>query len=478
MHGRMNQLRRVLGFASSCGLAALLAACDRGPALGHEVRLTEPERSGATFSFPYYTDLAAHGEVVAATFMVANGRMNRHVVVRRSQDGGATWGPPAILDEPGFGDTISVAPKLVPFADGGLLATWQARRNAVGQKFILARRSTDFGATWGPTQTLNSVAQSFPQGTASRDDGAVLVAYSDERNIERDIFANHSTDGGATWQPADAVVMPSAKAESVGPAPALGKGGDAWVAWEEKKRGDASIQVARSSDGGSTWSSPVRIDRSAERASPIWPALVESHGRLTAVWTAGIVGQTSRSWLWMSSSTDGGSTWSDPKAVYEGSAQAVFQLLAKGDRVYLVWNGGSNDETGIYFNSSEDSGATWTRPFDAPARLDDARPAIMAVRPRIAVAGDTIGVAWQEGDKAILARLSADGGKTWPGDKAIAVASVEKESLRQPQVAVGDTGAWVLWERWADMSGVRKTLADADIPTPIDVMVRKVPFAK
>ena len=62
--------------------------------------------------------------------------------------------------------------------------------------------------------------------------------------------------------------------------------------------------------------------------------------------------------------------------------------------------------------------------------------------------------------------------------EAIAVASVEKESLRQPQVAVGDTGAWVLWERWADMSGVRKTLADADIPTPIDVMVRKVPFAK
>jgi len=28
------------------------------------------------------------------------------------------------------------------------------------------------------------------------------------------------------------------------------------------------------------------------------------------------------------------------------------------------------------------------------------------------------------------------------------------------------------------MTGVRKTLADADLPTPIDVFVRKIPFPK
>ncbi len=447
-----------------------------GPDLGPETRLTEPEKSGATFSFPYYTDVVARGNTVAAVYMVANGRMNRHVVVRRSTDGGRTWGAPFVLDEPGFGDTISVSPDLVTFADGSLLAVWQARRNAVGEKFILSRKSSDFGATFGETRTLNAVHQSFPGSVASRPDGAVLVAYSDERNIERDIFANHSTDGGATWPTADVIVAPSNKSESVGPTAALGEGGEAWVAWEEKRRGDAALSVAHSSDGGATWSSPVRIDDPNAKASPIWPSLVESGGRLTATWTSGIVGETSRSWLWMVSSTDGGKTWSAPKAVYEGAALAISQMLAVGPRLFLVWHGGASDETGIYFNSSEDGGATWTRPFDSPARLDDSRPAILAVRPRIAVDGNRLAVAWQEGDREIVARLSADGGKTWLGEKAIRVAEVEKGNLRLPQVAVSDQGAWVLWERWADMTGLRKTLADADLPTPIDIVVRKVPF--
>ncbi|MFM8412861.1 MAG: exo-alpha-sialidase [Alphaproteobacteria bacterium] len=468
------------------GIVAALAAvsvatstgCHWGSDLGPEARLTEPEKSGATFSFPYYTDIAARGNTVAAVYMVANGRMNRHVVVRRSQDGGATWGAPFVLDEPGYGDTISVAPKLVPFADGSLLAVWQARRNAVGEKFILSRRSTDFGGSFADTQKLNEVPQSFPGAIASRPDGAVLVAYSDERNIERDIFANHSSDGGATWTMPDVILAPSDKAESVGPAPAIGKGGEAWVAWEEKKRGDAAIDVVHSSDAGATWSKPVRIDDPKAKASPIWPALVEAGGRLTAAWTGGFVGQTSRSWLWMSSSTDGGKTWSAPNAIYEGAAQTLFQLLSDGTRVFLVWHGGAADETGIYFNSSADGGATWSRPFDAPARLDDARPAILAVRPRMSFDGDRIAVTWQEGDKEVVARLSNDGGKTWLGDKAIRVAEVEKGNLRLPQVAVSDQGAWVLWERWADMTGLRKTLADADLPTPIDIMVRKVPFPK
>lgn len=454
------------------------AGCHWGSDLGPEVRLTEPEKSGATFSFPYYTDIVARGNMVAAVYMVANGRMNRHVVVRRSQDGGTTWGPPFVLDEPGYGDTISVAPKLATFADGSLLALWQARRNAVGEKFILSRKSNDFGGSFAETRKLNAVAQSFPGGVAWRPDGTVLVAYSDERNIERDIFANHSSDGGASWSEADVIVAPSNKAESVGPAPAIGKGGEAWIAWEEKKRGDASISVVHSSDAGSTWSAPVRIDHPDAKASPIWPALVEANGRLTAVWTGGFVGQTSRSWLWLASSTDGGQTWSKPQAIYEGAAQAIFQLLSDGTRLFLVWHGGAADDTGIYFNSSPDGGATWSRPFDAPARLDDSRPAILAVRPRIAIDGDRIAVAWQEGDKEIVARLSSDGGKTWLGDKAVRVAEVDKGNLRLPQVAVSDQGAWVLWERWADMTGVRKTLADADLPTPTDVIVRKVPFPR
>lgn len=451
--------------------AAILAGCSSG-SMGPEVRLTEPERSGTTFSYPYYTDIAASGETVLAAYLVTNGSMNKHVVVRRSQDGGGTWAAPIVLNEPGYGDTISVSPKLAALPGGAIVAVWQSRRNATGDKFILARRSPDFGATWEAIRVLNSAPQSFPPAVAARDDGEIVAAYSDERNIERDIFANVSSNGGGGWRSADAIVAPSAKAESTAPSVAIGEGGDVWVAWEEKQRGRANVRVSRSTDRGATWGEPRRIDRDGAPASPIWPSIAWSKGRLTAAWTGGVVGSTNRSWLWISSSTDGGETWSPPKTVYEGPAQAVFHLLARGSDVHLVWTGGGNDDAGVYFNSSADGGATWSRPDDSPQRLDEAGGK-SSIAPRIAVAGQRVAVAWQEGDHAIRLATSADGGRSWPGGP-LRVAADEKDELRLPQVALGDKAAFVLWERWADMSAQRKTLADADKPTPIDVYVRRV----
>lgn len=441
--------------------------------MGPETRLTEPERSGATFSLAYYTDLAARGNAVVAAYLVANGPSNKHVVVRRSTDGGATWSAQEALDEPGYGDTISVAVRLTPLPGGALLATWQARRNNTGDKFILARRSPDFGATWQPAQVLNAVPQSFPQAVAAGADGRVLVAYSDERNVERDIFANASTDGGATWRSSDAAVSPPVKAESTGPAVVLGEGGDAWVAWEEKQRARGVLLVARSRDGGATWEAPRRVDRDGAEASPIWPALAWSSGRLTIAWTGGVVGSRNRSWLWSSSSTDGGASWSEPRTIYAGPAQAIFHLVAQGPGIHIAWSGGGLDASGVYYNSSADGGATWSRPDDAPQRLDEGTAKVPAGRVRLAVAGPRVAAVWQEGDHAIQFRGSTDGGATWSGSP-LRVAAEEKEALRLPQVAIGDGAAWVLWERWADMTGQRRTLADANKPTPIDIYVRRV----
>jgi Neuraminidase (sialidase) len=304
----------------------------------------------------------------------------------------------------------------------------------------------------------------------------VLVAFSDERNVGRDVFVNRSGDGGATWLAKEVLVDTTPRTESLGPWPALGAGSDAWVVWEEKRRGEPQIQVSRSRDGGLTWGPPVRVDPKEQEASPIWPVIVESGGRLTVAWTAGVVGDRLRSWLFVASSTDGGATWSAPTVLYEGPAQAVFQLVAHGSSLYMVWNaGGSDGGIGVYFNASDDGGATWRLPLDAPQRIDAAGPEIPAGRPRVAVAPDgaTVAVVWQEEEKRIALRFSRDGGRTWPSPPAT-VASVDKSRVRFPVVAATDKAAWVLWEEWADMTGVRKTLADVEKATPLDVYVSKV----
>jgi hypothetical protein len=56
----------------------------------------------------------------------------------------------------------------------------------------------------------------------------------------------------------------------------------------------------------------------------------------------------------------------------------------------------------------------------------------------------------------------------------VEIARADKNRVRFPVVAASETAAWVLWEDWADMTGVRKTLADVEKLTPVDVYVRKV----
>jgi hypothetical protein len=472
----LTTLRR--GVAALLVAIGLAAGCTSGgePTLGPVTRLSEPEHGAAVFSWPYYTSLLARDDGVIAAYMILSGTKNRSVAVRRSTDGGSTWSPQFALNAEGYDGTISVTPKLAFVGGDSVLAVWQSRRNEAGQKFVVARRSNDFAATWQPPVQLNSVAQSFSPAIAARPDGFAFVAFSDERNTARDIFVNRSVDGGVTWLTNDVAVDSAERTESTAPAVAVGQGQDAYVIWEEKGRGAPRLLFGRSGDGGQTWAPVRRVDPENGPASPIWPALVESGGRLTAVWTAGLIADTTKSWLWVSSSTDKGETWSTPQLFYEGGIQTFFQVISVGSRLYLAWSGGARATVGgIYLNVSDDGGATWRQPLDQPLRIDDGAGATgVPAQPRIAATDDgLVAITWQEDNKRIAVKLSADFGRTWPAQSST-IATSDKNRLRFPQVALGRRQAYVLWEEWTDASPQRKTLADVEKLSPVDVFVRSV----
>jgi Neuraminidase (sialidase) len=476
-----------LGFLALLLALSAVTACSRGSGggaydLGPVTRLNDEEGMAGTFSWPYYTAITARGADVVASWLNRNGPRDRDLMVRASGDSADSWGPAQLMNDGEYQRTVSVVPKLAPLsAQSELLIVWHARRNVAGQKFVLARRSEDFGKSWAPVQRLNSVTQSFLASVGVHGD-EVVVAYSDERNIERDIFANRSLDSGRTWMETDVRVDRGVKSNSDAPAVAIGADGRAYVAWEQRPGRNAEekrtqIQVASSADHGQTWDQPHRVEPDDQPVSPMWPALVESKGRLVAAWTGGLSGDTSQSWLWLATSTDHGTTWSAPQLVYEGSVQTFFQLLSSGDRVFLVWHAGdSGKPSGVYFNASDDGGATWRQPWNAPLRVDDGKaPGDGARHPRMAIQGDSgVAITWQENEQKIQVRMSDDAGRTWPTPPIEVAAAAEKTTVRYPQVARSDRGAFVLWEAWTDMSGQRKNLGDLDKPTPRDVYVRGV----
>ncbi len=481
--------RRTAGLLlAAAALAAVSGACSRDVGggrydLGPVTRLNEVEGLAGTFSWPYYTAITARGGNVVAAWLNRNGQRDRDLMIRASTDAGDTWSAEQLMNEGEYQRTVSVVPKLAPLPkENELLVVWHARRNYAGQKFVLVRRSEDFGKTWDPVRALNSVTQSFLPSVDVSADGSVLVAWSDERNVERDIFSNHSRDAGKTWMPTDVRIDRGAKSDSDAPTVALGGDGRAYVAWEQRPARGAPhevrprISIAASSDMGETWDVPQRVEPDDQPSSPMWPSLVEAKGRLTAAWTGGVSGDTSKSWLWIASSTDQGKTWSTPATVYEGSIQAFFQLVHDGDNVYLVWHAGdAGKPSGVYFNASEDGGATWRHPWNQPVRIDDGKSIGDGARhPRLATFdGRGVAVTWQENEQKIVVTTSDDGGKTWVSPIEVASAA-EKKTVRYPQVALSSRGAFVLWEAWTDMTGERKNLGDLDKPTPRDVFVRGV----
>ncbi len=458
------------------------AACTRdGADLGPVMQLNDEDGNGGSFSWAYYTSLVADGDRVVVAWMDQNGKQNRNVMTRRSEDRGQTWSAAFALNQPDFANTISVVPTLHALpAENELLALWQTRRNEAGQKFVLVRRSTDFGATWGDIKILNKRMQSFLPVYAQRADGAMIVAWTDERNIFRDIYVNRSLDGGETWLDPDVVVSKLPRSEAGAPTLALGEGDDAYLVWEERPHsqdegGLPYMSTAHTSDMGAAWSRPTAVGTGKEKLpSPMWPQLIFNDGLLTLVWTGGITGEQRGSWVWMSQSDDGGKTWKGPTEIYAGTTQAFFHLQSKGPQVYLAWHGGEDDQPGhIYWNASDDGGKTWRHSWTAPVRLDKSGKAF---HPRLGVGADSdnVAVTWQEDNDRVAVAISKDLGKTWAMPDVTVMTDESEDQLRNPQVAVSANAAYVLWERWPDKKKHIKSFADVNKVLPKDNFVRRV----
>jgi hypothetical protein len=145
----------------------------------------------------------------------------------------------------------------------------------------------------------------------------------------------------------------------------------------------------RSTDGGNTWSKPVRIGQTISRepedpdgsgglrALPIVATDVSPSGVVYSSWNR--IDSDSKSELLLSRSTDGGRTWSAPKALAAPAGQAFLPSLAVGadGTLGVMWDDTRNDRKGdrqfttdVWFAHSHTRGRTWSQkhvagPFDA-----------------------------------------------------------------------------------------------------------------
>ena len=195
------------------------------------------------------------------------------------------------------------------------------------------------------------------------------------------------------------------------------RGGVADVLVTVRTAAGLELRHQRSTDGGRTWSAPVRLPvaagdlKGAHRGND--PQVAAAGDRLVAVWTRPWTSPWGTGPLATATSADGGRTWSaGPNPADDGSTDGhgYADLAADAAGIfYMVWLDGRDGGQGLRGAVSRDGGRTWSR----NATLD-ARTCECCWNRLAASDAGTVAVLYRDKDPRDLAvASSADAGASW-----------------------------------------------------------------
>jgi hypothetical protein len=198
-------------------------------------------------------ELAANGKLVAVTFGAGNA-----IYFAASQDQGQTLSAPVKVAElPGLllgrhrGPRIAISPSaIVISAVAGDLKAW---------------RSTDGGKTWSGGVTVNDLSTAAREGLhsmAAGGNGLLFATWLDDRTPGgKRLYGATSKDGGATWS-RNVLVYASPGGticQCCHPTAVVDSKGAIHVMWRNALDGNRDMYLAHSTDGGATFSPAEKL---------------------------------------------------------------------------------------------------------------------------------------------------------------------------------------------------------------------------
>lgn len=263
----------------------------------------------------HWVTITPSGAAVAASLSL-NRDDTTAIQVSRSGDGGLNWEAPVTLrrDEPTdtqwiFNDRPAVTAD--PYRSGVVYVVWDrvddqstdTEENWV-QPIYLAK-STDDGRTWQSAKVYDVPRNSGVIGTqlVPLPDGTLLITMQYLTGDDAWAQVIRSTDGGKTWsQPtmsfptpqAGSVPIPdpddptarirSASLPLLATRPGSREVHAVWPSTEFSSDGTFHVAYSRSIDGGLTWSTPVRIDKTPSGSATVPIVAASPDGRVAVTY--------------------------------------------------------------------------------------------------------------------------------------------------------------------------------------------------
>jgi hypothetical protein len=373
--------------SGSVALLALLAGCGGsggdhvapGPAPPpfssvQQVRVSQPSTfgscSGQTQSGTLYSGTALEPSLVVnptnTSNLIAEWQQDRWSTggsqalnLGTSSDGGMTWTVTNAAFSVCTGGNVNNAGNYLRASNGWLTVSPTGVVYALSLSFSggallagsssgqLVASSTDGGLTWSLPVALIADGSDFfdDKGSITADPTNASYVYAvwdrlTEQNSGASYFAV-TADGGNTWQPATDIYDPGASAQTIGNIVVVLPGDillDIASALDTATTSaTATLFALRSTDNGTTWSGPVMIaaEESVGTSDPLTGAPIRDStdlpsvsvspgGSVYVVWQDSSFSGGDHDGIAMSSSADGGQTWSAPVEVNGDPSAAAF----------------------------------------------------------------------------------------------------------------------------------------------------------
>lgn len=346
------------------------ASADGGRTLTPSKRLA-PERSTGALQQRPGMALGPKGELVVVWQDDKLAWMDFDVIATVSLDRGATF-LPAVRASDGPAGTLQISASVAIDSLGNVYVAWQDYRNGNGD--IRLARATLPSVAFGPSVRVDDDVggrgtQSVP-AVAVDSLGTVHVAFHDNRTGNANVYLATSVDGGLTFGP-------SVRVDDTGDGPthqglvsiALDSLGGIYAVWQDGRNGDFDIYFVKSTDGGQTFSKNRRVDDGRRGTDQTVPRIfVGTAGTLYVTWEDG---RNIDADIYFAYSSNGGTTFTSSVRVddapdsptdpaYQYSPQVV---ESRTGLVFVAWHDGRWDNGDIY-------AATAFFPVGAALRVD------------------------------------------------------------------------------------------------------------